>query len=243
MSMLKPSDIPRELVVNATSFADTLDSALVKKPAFGNLGSLRVEVRTHEEYLGVESAREKKEVVRKTDIFLIKADQFSNVPKRFGELNPMERVELQPIYDRFKEQRDSSDTAIVDWQAISESERLLLMAQGFHSVEQIVALPVEQHYKLGHGAEDLYGRARQHMAAKMEKRNTSDNEKVQHLLAEVARLSRENEEIRNGEFERHAAKAKKTRAPRGSKKAESDFADERAAAGEQSGPVEPGLME
>ena len=200
--------IPEGLVVAANGFENTANPN-VKKPTYGALGSMFVEFRVHKEYSGSESKLKKKEVYKPVEIVLIKSDKFSFTPKRITELSTKERIDLAPLYEQFKSQKDSNDTSIFQWQAVNDHERSYLSSQGVYSVEQLANYRDEELYRLGPGGVELRERAVRHQVTKNESKKESESELLKTLRAEKEALAAKNKQLEAALFAREEAKARK----------------------------------
>lgn len=180
------------------------DTPNVLKPTAGSMGSLRAKFDIARIYSGKDSERMNKEVYKEVELCYIAADEFSDVPLRVGsqdgriacELSEQQLHDLAPLRERFLQQKDSTDTMIFDWEALSDSEKVRLGKSGIWSVEQIFNLPAEQRFRLGPGADDLYQRAERHMVTKKE--NSPDEAKKE---LELLREQRERDARRMADLE------------------------------------------
>lgn len=180
------------------------DTPNVLKPTAGSMGSLRAKFDIARIYSGKDSERMNKEVYKEVELCYIAADEFSDVPLRVGsqdgriacELSEAQLHDLAPLRERFLQQKDSTDTMIFDWEALSDSEKVRLGKSGIWSVEQIFNLPAEQRFRLGPGADDLYQRAERHMVTKKE--NSPDEAKKE---LELLREQRERDARRMADLE------------------------------------------
>lgn len=98
-----------------------------------------------------------------------------------------EHPEILADYSRWKEGRQSDVTEVKDWDAISYSEMGMLIAAGFHTVEQIVAADKERLMMIGTHWEDTLLKAKQHMESKHRaKRKDAAEEEAEELKASLA---------------------------------------------------------
>jgi hypothetical protein len=207
--------LPAELL-RTSNFQATSDAS-VYKPIYGSLGSMFAEFRVHEEYLGGESARVGREVKRPVEIVIIQSDKFSRVPKRVGnwetgeasELSRKEQIDLAPLYERFKAQKDSTDTNILNWEAVTDMEKGHLAQLGIWTVEQLHNMQEHERFRLGPGWKDLHDRAVRHIATKRGDDERSERERELELLREENRkLAEKQKESEERYFELQASIAK-----------------------------------
>lgn len=220
--------IPEGLVVNANSFAATGVNDVLR-PVFGNLGPLPAEFRIVKEYIGSESEELGTEVERPVEVAMIHSDKFSKVPLRVAkdlremrgkdgavifdergkpmrkkirsELSRAQEIALAPLYQQFKEQKDSTDTRITDWQAVREEERAFLAQIGIWTVEQLHAIPQHQRYQLGPNCDDLWARADRHIHAKDNRKREEATEEMLAVLEANKEMRKQNEEMQARLFE------------------------------------------
>lgn len=194
--------LPAELI-RPKGFEQT-DSPHVMKPTFGSVGSQYVRFHVHLEYSGSDSEAKGIEVKRPIELCEIQNDKFTRVPIRVNDLSPRQKVELAPLYERFKSQKDSNETSIADWEAITDMEKGLLMTSGVYTVEQLDAFGDEELYKLGPSGKDLKLRASRHVRAK----RGPDVDKVEELRREMQLIIEENKRLQAKEHE-YFARAEK----------------------------------
>lgn len=217
------SGIPEGLVVQANSFVAVGGQSDVMKPVYGNLGPLPTEFRIAEEYVASDSEYLGVEVTRKKVVALIHSDRFSKVPlaveadngemrdregnvvldhrgkvvrKRIrSELSPSQARALAPLYERFKNQKDSTDTKIVDWQAAREDEKEFLASLGIWTVEQLREIPEHDRYKLGPDGNELWGRADRHFLSKESKKREAATEEMLAVLEANKAMKQQNDAL------------------------------------------------
>lgn len=198
--------IPEGLKVKPEAFEKT-GSPNVLRPTYGSLGSMFAEFKVHERYSGKLSQQTGTETTQPIEVCIIQTDRFSRVPKRVTELSRKESIDLAPLYERFKSQQGSTDTSILEWNAVSDVEKVHLGQLGIWSVEQLHNLPEHERYRLGPGGNELWVRAERHVLGKEAKvaKETAEAKKELHLLAEENKKLREQLEARvEKSFERHA---------------------------------------
>jgi hypothetical protein len=116
-----------------------------------------------------------------------------------SELSKKEEVALAPLYERFKNQKDSTDKSIFQWEAVSDMERGFLAQCGVFTVEQLYHTPPEMRHQFGPGGEDLWIRAERFMKAKDSRVSVPDD-----VREELAALRRERSEAAKREAAREA---------------------------------------
>lgn len=204
--------IPEGLIVQAQGWERTTN-ANVMKPTFGSMGSQFVEFKVHKEYSGADSVKANVEVNRHVEICLIQNDKFSKVPLRMNELSPKQKIELSQMYERFKSQKDSSDTSVLDWDALTYDEKAFLGSAGIWTVEQLHSLGEHEQYKLGPAYADLKERAKRHIDSKPGSK-VAERKREMELLMEEKRKDRE----RIKELEDRLFRLEETKAAAGKKK-------------------------
>lgn len=175
-----------------TGFVGT-DNPVILKPTFGSIGRQYVRFELHEAYSSEDSLAQGKEVKRPVEICHIQNDKFCTAALRVGgkpgvssELTAEQQRVLAPLYERFKTQKDSNETDVLVWDAVSENEKRLLAASGVYTVEQLASYSDEDLFRLGPAGQELRERGRRHMVTKQEK--APDH------TAEIARLRAEHAE-------------------------------------------------
>lgn len=194
------------------------NNPLVLKPTFGSIGSQYVRFELHEVYDASKSDVADIEVKEQIEICLIQNDKFTRCPIRIKDLSPAQRVALAPLYERFKTQKDSKDTAIFDWDAISDLDKTLLASVGVFTVEQLESFKEEEAYKIGPAHKELRAKAARHLKTK---RMNDPEWKDREQKEELALLRKEKEELaarlaklEEDYFAREAAKAKEEESSR-----------------------------
>lgn len=180
----------------------------VQKAVAGSVGSMYAEFRVHEEYSGADSILQDREVKRPVEICLIKTDRFSVVPLRVGklptaedrrmirsEMTRQQEIDLSPLYERFRSQRESTDTSIFTWEAVNDMERGHLGGLGVFTVEQLHNTPKEQRYRFGPAGEELWTRADRFIRTKKENDPDEKKKELELLRAEREANGRRIEEL------------------------------------------------
>lgn len=202
-----------------TGFADVL------KPVFGSLDNLYCEFRIHKEFSNAESKLAGKEVQREMEVLMIQTDRFSRVPLKVGdpakgivgELTPEMQFKTAELYERFKTQKDSTDTLIYHWEAVSDMEKGQLASLGIYTVEQLHKMPEADIFRLGPGGKDLWERAGRHVATKKENDVGESRRELELVMDENRRIREKQEHSEKRYFEMQAQLAKveaRQRAPR-----------------------------
>lgn len=181
---------PDGLVVQADRF-EIIGNNLAK-PVYGTLNKMYVEFREELVYSGADSEKSDEEIRRPVEVCLIQTDKFSRVPLRVrnkergikSELSPKQEIELAPLYEHFKSQKDSTDTRVGSWEACSDMERSQLNMLGIWSVEQLANFEDAELYRLGPGGKDLRDRALRHVKTKTRNGASDRIEQLQALLKE-----------------------------------------------------------
>lgn len=192
--------IPEGLKTNFLEHAVTAFSD-VRKPVFGSLDSLFCEFRVHQEFSEADSRKAGKEVKKEVEVLLIHTDRFSVVPKRVGspdskmpsELTPEMQFKTAALYERFKTQKNSTDTLIYEWEALSSMEKSQLISLGIMTVEQLHKMPKHELYRLGSGGLALWERAERHVKTKKEN-DPSESRRELELVMEENRAIRMKQE-------------------------------------------------
>ena len=104
-----------------------------------------------------------------------------------SELSLDQQRQLASLYERFKEQKGSTDTHINQWQAVSDGDRAFLGSLGIFTVEQLYHTPVERRNAFGPGGQELWERSERFMKAKKQDSDTEERK------AEMAALREERE--------------------------------------------------
>lgn len=202
--------MPETLIVQASSFQQT-QNPLIMKPVFGSMGTQTVRFHNHKIYNATKSKAENKEAFDTIELCEIRNDAYCKVPLRVktrdggSELSREQQTMLAGLYERFKSQRESGETSIMDWEAIEEGDRSQLAQLGIFSVEQLFAHREHELYKLGPGGEELHERAARHMNSKMEEKKKLDAiEELALIRAEKEQLAAEREKANETMFKLQA---------------------------------------
>lgn len=174
-----------EGLILPTSHSHT-DNPGLRKPSFGNIGSQSVEFRTIREFSGKLTGEVGKEVYNDKDVCIIKNDKFCSAAILYSDLSYQQREDLANAYDAFKSEKESTDTRIIEWQAITDQEKGSLLAAGIFTVEQLQAFNASEMHKLGPNAQSLKARADMHLATKREEARSSIDPEIQLLMQEKA---------------------------------------------------------
>lgn len=162
------------------------DNPVLRKPSFGNIGSQSAEFRTVRQFSGKLTGEAGREVYNDKDVCIIKNDKFCSAAILYSDLSYQQREDLAAAYDAFKNEKESNDTRIIDWQAITDQEKGSLLAAGVFTVEQLFAYEASEINKLGPNGQNLKARADMHMATKREEAQSSIAPEIQLLMREKA---------------------------------------------------------
>lgn len=200
-------DLPEGLITTATGFGDG-GHQQVLKPTFGTVGSQYVRFRQHFKYCGAASEEQRKEVYASIDVCEIHNDKFTKAVIRVKDLSPKQRVELAQLYERFKTQKDSTETEVISWDAATEMEKALMISVGAYTVESVHATPESEAYKFGPDYKDLKERARRHVERKQgSSRSEEMATELQLVMQHNAELERKLKEAEELYFQSEQAKA------------------------------------
>lgn len=117
-----------------------------------------------------------------------------------SELSPQMQRELAPLYERFKEQRGSTDASIYTWQAVNDADKGFLASLGIYTVEQLYHTPKERRAAFGPGGEELWERSERFMKAKQKALDTEERRAEMALIreereAQAARIQAQEEKM------------------------------------------------
>lgn len=112
-----------------------------------------------------------------------------------SELSQEQQRSLAPLYERFKEQKGSTDTHINQWQAVSDGDRAFLGSLGIFTIEQLYHTPEEKRHQFGPGGQELWERSQRFMKAKLKEQDNEDRR------AELALIREERERMAKRENE------------------------------------------
>lgn len=193
--------LPAQLITNF-EFKDT-SNPLVKKPVVGSAKGMYTRFEIHKEYSGEASKEAGKESFRPIEVCRIRTDRFSEPAIMVKDLSVEQKMSLAQLYEQFKSQKNSSETSIFEWQAISDQDKAFLGGAGIFTVEQLASLEKEQRYTLGINAEEYHQKANMHLITKNET-NEFGNAQIQALLREKEEMAARLKRFEDAEFERHA---------------------------------------
>ncbi len=104
--------------------------------------------------------------------------------------------EILSDYKRWKDGKDSKITTILDWDTISYSEKGMLIASGFDTVEQLCESPDERLMAVGPEWKNIKAKALQHVKAKkLEAGEQEIQNEFQKMGAELTEQKRKNDEL------------------------------------------------
>lgn len=169
----------------------------VLKAVSGSLGALPVRVFTHAVYDDLGSIQAGQEVKKELVMVGIKNDRFTECCIAEQDLDMQQRIELAPLLERFRTQKDSTETAIENWDAISEQEKAFLLKMGIQFVEQMAAYPDSMVGRMGKVGIALKEKAVRHMTGKAKR--AEQEEQLQELA--LIREERERDARRLQELE------------------------------------------
>lgn len=201
-------------VKEPTNYLNTGEQ-FTRRPMFGSIGSQSVEFRTEKIYNEPDSVKEGREVFRDVELCYIRSDRFSNVPLRVadpekgikGELSREQEVALTNLYSSWKDHKDSGETNILDWKAISRGDMANLAHLGFWTVEPIAKIGDYELHRLGPGGADLREKARRHVRSKLGDKALESESEMHLLRQEMEELKAQLVEKQEAEFAKHAALA------------------------------------
>ena len=190
--------LPAEFVMPDSKLLDP-NKVGYQKPVYGNVGAQYVEFSTHSRFSGVDSLDQNKEVYRKVDICKIRNDKQSVAVIRVNDLTPKQKREMAGIYEQWMTQKDSTDTRIMQWEAISEDDKAFLIQAGVQTVEQLNAFEGEDIFRLGPVAKEFKAAATRHLITKNGDKKAEQSEDIKLILEENRKL-RELVEKRDADY-------------------------------------------
>lgn len=155
----------------------------VMKASGGAVGTQAVKFHEVKTFNAGESDRLNLEAYSKVIVCEITNDKYTKVPliveggddrkDKTGKVVPLkcmltrqQQIATAPIYERFKSQKDSTDTPIEQWDAVQDSEKLNLAMIGVLFVEQLASFNDVELYKLGAGGKEIRDLALRHVRGK-----------------------------------------------------------------------------
>lgn len=136
-----------------------------------------------------------------------KANTMSGVVR--SEMSIEQKRALAPLYERFKEQKGSTDTHINTWQALNDGDRAFLGGLGIFTIEQLYHTPADRRNQFGPGGQELWERSERFMKAKQQAADTDERRAELALIrAEREQDAKEKAEMREQMFELQAQIAK-----------------------------------
>lgn len=164
------------------------DNDLVMKPTTGSVGSQGVRIILHQTHDEQASVLTGKEMLKSEEVCLTYNDRFCTAASRWQDLPPKRKIELAPVYEAFKEQKEIHGTRIGEWSAISDSEKELMFRQNFFTVEQIASMDVNEFASFGLGTKDIWEKAQRHIRSKEENKRESETAEMLAVVEENKKL-------------------------------------------------------
>lgn len=202
------------------------DNPLVLKPTTGAVGTQYVKFFILEIYSSKLSEEQKREVKVPVEMCAIQNDRFSTYCCMVKDLSRKQMIDLAGIYQRFKEQKDSKDTSVIDWEALTDRDKGFLLQAGVVSVEQLASFGEHDLYKLGPGGKEYRDMALRHVEGKAGKKRDEESGEMSALRREKDEQAIRLKALEEKFYAQEAEKAKKSqqaanaRAAKKGKKAE-----------------------
>lgn len=126
-----------------------------------------------------------------------------------SEMSQEQQRALAPLYERFKEQKGSTDTHINTWQALNDGDRAFLSGLGIFTIEQLYHTPADRRNQFGPGGQELWERSERFMKAKQLAADTDERRAEMALIrAEREQDAKEKAEMKEQMFALQAQIAK-----------------------------------
>jgi hypothetical protein len=171
--------------VMPTGYEHTNDPILMR-PVFGADGTMSMNFELHQVYNGAKSEKAGEEKYDTSELCMRRPDKYTKVATRVNDLSRVDFAKYAPLFERFKTQKDSTDTLLVNWQAITPNERLVLESLTIMTVEQLANYEESDLYKLGRDGKDMWERAKRHVATKRKDTKVASSGEVETLQLQIA---------------------------------------------------------
>lgn len=171
----------------------------VMKAVSGSVGTQAVRFYIHQQYDAQMSKLADREVYVPVEMCGFKNDRYTETAIRVQDLTPIQRLQTQELYERFKSQTESGETPIEAWDQLVDSEKVQMLMAGIKTVEQLARFEEHDFYRLGVGGKELAARAKRHLAGKEHKKIQASSEEMLLVIEENKRL-REEFERRDAEY-------------------------------------------
>lgn len=171
-----------------------IEGGLAYKPVFGAMGTLAVRFYMGSSYNEARSMKEGLECYDKEEMCEIVVDKYTKHTPRVKDLDNKQLLDLGPLLQAFRDQKDSTDTQIISWLIITEHERAHLVTQNIYTVEQLAAFdPDQDSFRFGRDGRNLIMKARQHVAGKQVDKGADVAKEMELLRAEISALRAKSE--------------------------------------------------
>lgn len=196
----------------------SVGQANVLKPVYGSLKSMNVKIETIKEFNQAKSDASKKEVYDEVEVATFYTDKFSRISIPTSKLSREYLRDLSYLINAHREQKDTDDLKIADWQAIGGQEKHFILDMQIYTVKQLAQFPEFEAHRLGPDGKRFIELAKRHeatlLAEKKEKEESSEAVKIlraekEELMKRLAALEAKVGQEDSLEKEVKKAKAKK----------------------------------
>lgn len=185
---------PAEFVI--PTIGEATAQAGVLNAVAGAVGTQRVEFFMWRKYDGRSSEKLDRDVYMPVEMVRFKNDVYSEYTCLVKDMNQAQRFATGPLYQRFKEQKDSTDTNIEDWDQIDEGTKMTLIRAGFLTVEQIAAHGDHESHKLGLDGHVVLKKARRTIAGKEAEQKAKESSELREARDEMLKIVEENKRLK-----------------------------------------------
>lgn len=199
--------VPSNFVI--PTIGDPTGSSGVLKAVSGASGTQTIKFFIGQEYDGNASKEADMEVFRPVEMVCFKNDPLSEYHCRVKDMTQEQRLKAGALYERFKSQKESTDTPIEAWEQINEAEKVSLLRQDYVTVEQVASFEDHEVYRLGIDGKNLRDKARRHVKGKNHVKEQQFSDEMKAILEENRKLKSEMEEAHSRYLAEQAKLGKK----------------------------------
>lgn len=182
-------------------------NAGILKAVTGAIGTQAVRFYVHKVYNAKKSEELGYEFYDDVELCGFKNDKYAETAIMVKDLSMKQKMDTARIYERFKTQKDSTDTPLEKWAVISESQKAFYLQMGIHSVEQLASFQEHELFRLGPDGKNVRDLALRHINGKELKKQEDRNKEMELVIKENRVMSEKIKKLEEAYFASQAEKA------------------------------------
>jgi len=181
----------------------------IMKAVAGSSGTQQIKFFVHKIMDGKATEIANAETYKPVEMVSFRNDALSSYTCRIQDMTQEQRIKSGPLYERFMNGKDSTDTQIEDWDMLNENEKIGLIQLGVVTVEQAAAYQDHEVYRLGIDGKNVRDKAIRHVRGKEVSKEQSWSEEMRAMVEENRKIKAEIEAAKDAYYALQAQLAEK----------------------------------